>query len=143
MMSMGDPSQAPGAQPQPINAQEKEAITQLIQQVKARLSNFKAVNFAAQNKVEILRKQLLQQVFQKLQMAGVDLSSQASVAQFMAQLQQANPTLAAGFERAMSVLLGAPGSPIADAAPDPTVPPGADPTQTQNETPNQAVPQTP
>lgn len=140
-----DPAQNPGSQP--ITPEEKAIIVKLLQDVQSKLSNFHATNFAATNKVELVRRQLLTQVFEKLQMAGVDLSDQASVKEFMTNLQQSNPTLAAGFERAMNVLLGNGdtgfATPTAQPPMDDAATAGAPAGMPQtNETSDQAVPPT-
>jgi len=116
----------------PISPQEKQALLDMITQVRAKMDSLKATRFAANNKVDILRKQILQQVFEKLQMAGVDLSSQESVSQFIQNLQQKNPELAMMFEKSMNILLG--------GAPQPAAAPGMDQNM-NNQNPNEAVPQ--
>jgi len=93
---------------QPISEEQRQALLEMIKKVKGQISSFNATKFASGNKTEELRNKLLQQVFEKLQRAGVDLSSQESVSAFIMKLQQDNPELAAMFEKAMDTLLGTP-----------------------------------
>lgn len=139
------PPGIPGAdasQPQPLSPQEKSDLLNMIAEIKAKLGSLNATRFASSNANDKLRQQLLQEVFQKLQMAGVDLTSPDSVKAFIQNLQQNNPELAANFEKAMAVLLGQPGAqaptPGGPAAPGPEIPPppGGDPSQNMN-IPNQ------
>lgn len=112
MPPQGDPQQASPDQT-PITPEQKQALIDLVNQVRAKLGAFHAHNFAAQNKLETMRSAMLKQVFEKLQMAGVDLTSQESVAKFLMELKQENPELAQNFEKAMEALLGgAPSGPI-------------------------------
>lgn len=110
--SVGDPSQMP--QPatdggdQPVTPEQKQTLLDLIDQIKEKMKSFGATSFAADNKTESMRRDLLRQVFERLQRAGVDLTDRQSVADFMTKLQQQNPQLAQGFEKAMEVLLGGP-----------------------------------
>lgn len=155
-----DPSQAPAGAPQQITEQEKQALLSSIATIQQKLGHFNAIKFASDNKTENIRRELLKQVFEKLQMSGVDLTSQQSVAQFLAALQQQNPELAANFEKAMEALLGGQGAPTAPQDPtqsmDLGVPsqdtnaqapdPNAQPQIMNNENPNdqqqnQALPQ--
>lgn len=135
---MQDPAMAQGAPavPPEVTPEQKKALIMLLQQVQAKMQNFHATNFAAKNKVEGLRRDLLKQVFQKLQLVGVDLTDRQSVAAFLSKLQDQNPELAKQFEDMMSALLGT-GSGILEPMAQPpmgdTI--GAD----ENETPPQAV----
>lgn len=119
-----DPSQ------QPVTQEERQVLLDLIQKIRDNLSNLKARDFAANGKLETIRRNLLHQVFDKMQMAGIDLNDRQSVSDFIENLRQQDPTLADQFEKAMEALLGAP--------PEPTD--GADPNMNiQNETPPQTV----
>ena len=112
-----DPSQvAPEGQVAPeasagVSEEERQALLDMINTIREKLGSFNATKFAGEGKVEKMRSALLQQVFEKLQLAGVDLTNQESVAAFLAKLQQTNPELAANFEKAMEVLLGGSGMP--------------------------------
>ena len=88
-----------------ISDQQKQELLDMITQIKSKLGSFQAVKFASDNKKEKVRLDLLKQVFEKLQLAGVDLSDQQSVSAFIEKLKQANPELANNFEQAMNVLL--------------------------------------
>ena len=98
-----DPDSGP---PEVVTPEEKQVLLQLIKTIQSHLQALHATNFASQNKTEVLRRALLQEVFQKLQLAGIDLTDRQSVAKFMTSLQQQNPTVAANFEKAMGALLG-------------------------------------
>lgn len=117
-----DPSQAPpeGAPDgnQPISPEQKQTLLDLISKIREKLGVFNALSFANKNKLESTRSAILKQVFEKLQLAGVDLTSRDSVAAFLAKLQSDNPELAAAFEKAMETLLGGKG--MEGAPQDPT-----------------------
>ena len=95
----------PGAA-QPITDEQKQILLGMIQKIKEKLSSSDAIKLSSQNKLELLRSNILKQIFEKLQMAGVDLSSRESVADFIMRLQQNSPELAAMFEQSMNILLG-------------------------------------
>lgn len=144
-----DPSQMPqGAQDggQPVTAEQRQTLLDFIQQMKAKLGSLSAVRFASGNKTELLRRDLLKQVFEKLQMAGVDLSNKESVAAFIMKLQENNPELATMFEKAMDALLGGQNGGAFGTPQDPNaqVDLGVPPQNNMNNTnPNEAVPQSP
>jgi len=102
------PQDMSGVGGQPISEEQRQALLEMISKVKGEISSLDATKFAAGNKNEALRQDLLKQVFEKLQMAGVDLSSRESVAAFIMKLQENNPELAVMFEKAMDALLGTP-----------------------------------
>jgi len=102
----GDPSQALQGGDQPVSEEQRQALLDMIAQIKNKLGSFSAMKFASSNKTERLRRELLKQVFEKLQLAGVDLTDTASVAKFMSELRSSSPELADNFEKAMEVLLG-------------------------------------
>lgn len=95
----------PGAG-QPITEQQKQELMKMIAAVQERLSKLNASRFAGSGKIDEVKQKLLQEVFQKLQMAGVDLTDQQSVAEFIERLRQRSPELAQMFEEAMNLLLG-------------------------------------
>lgn len=113
-----DPSQPVQPGDNPISPEQKQTLLTMIDQIRSKLGSFHAVNFASQNKLEQMKGDALKQVFEKLQMMGVDLTDKDSVSQFIANLQQQNPELAAAFEKAMDFLLGGQGAP--QAPQDPT-----------------------
>lgn len=104
----GMPTGAPGMPPMTdeITPEEKQVLIDMIAKIREQLGSLDATRFAASNKTESLRRELLKQVFEKLQLAGVDLSSRESVATFIMRLQEQNPELAQMFEKSMDVLLG-------------------------------------
>lgn len=93
---------------QPITPEQRQELLDIISQIKQKIQSFEALKFASKNKTEQFRSDLLNQVFEKLQLAGVDLTDQASVAAFMQNLKDNNPELAQMFESAMESLLGGP-----------------------------------
>lgn len=103
--------QVPPAEGTGVSEEERQVLLDMINTIREKLGSFNATKFAGEGKVEKMRSALLQQVFEKLQLAGVDLTNQESVAAFLAKLQQTNPELAANFEKAMEVLLGGSGMP--------------------------------
>ena len=144
---------AMGAGNQPISEEQRQALMEMISKVKGEISSLDATKLASGDKNEALRQDLLRQVFEKLQMAGVDLSSRESVAAFIMKLQENNPELAAMFEKAMDALMGtsaggamgAPQDPNAMGAPqDPNamMPPEMTPENNMNNViPNENIPQ--
>lgn len=122
----GMPAPVPGVSmgaDQPVSEEEKRALLDMIEKIKAQLGDLNATRFASSNKTEALRKDLLRQVFEKLQLAGVDLSSRESVAAFIMRLQEQNPELAQMFEKSMDVLLGTAESGSFGAPPEMAAPP--------------------
>lgn len=89
-----------------LTAEQKQALLEMISQIRSRLGSFEATRFAVDAKTTGVRQALLRQVFEKLQLAGVDLTSRESVAIFIDRLRQENPELAGMFEQAMDALLG-------------------------------------
>jgi hypothetical protein len=106
---------------QPISEEEKQVLLDLIAKIRDQLGEVQAMGFASGNKSEVLRRDLLKQVFEKLQLAGVDLNSRESVGAFIMRLQEQNPELAQMFEKAMDVLMGSKGS--FGGGTDPNAPP--------------------
>src|ERR1035437_9011451 len=137
------PPQGAPTTDQTVSPEQKQTLLDLIGQIREKLSSFNATKFASSNKTESMRRDLLKQVFDKLQLAGVDLTDRQSVADFMTKLQQQNPQLAQGFEKAMEVLLGGPnGGQFAtpqdqSGQVDPSVPPQDN---MNNTNPNETVP---
>lgn len=138
----GAPQPDPGSPPM-ASPEEIQQLQLLIQSIRSKLGGFHAQNFAAQNVLERTRRELLRQVFEKLQLAGVDLTSPESVAAFIAKLQQQNPQLAIQFEQAMEALLKSPtgGKFATPANANASMPlPGAN-NENINANPNEALPQ--
>jgi hypothetical protein len=118
-----------------------QELLNLIQQIRQKLGSFNAMQFASSNKTDRLRRDMLRQVFEKLQLAGVDLTDQRSVSAFIANLREQNPEMADMFEKAMEVLLG--GGEVSQSPQDPTnsIDLGVPPQNNMNNTnTNEAVP---
>jgi hypothetical protein len=130
---------------QPVSEEQKQALLDMISQIRAQLGSLGAMRFASGNKTELLRRDLLKQVFEKLQLAGVDLSSRESVAAFIMKLQEESPELAAMFEKAMDALLGGVEGGAFGTPQDPnaTIDLGISPQNNMNNNinPNETVPQ--
>lgn len=105
--SVMQPAAAPEGQ-QMVTEQEKQQLLDIIAKIKSKLADLNAVRFASRDKNEKVRRDILKQVFEKLQLAGVDLSDKRSVADFIARIRANNPELADMFEQSMNVLLGGP-----------------------------------
>lgn len=116
------PSQPDISGSQPVTDQQKQELLALIETIRQKLGSFHAQDFAGKNKVDRTKKELLRQVFQVLQQAGVDLTDRQSVANFIDKLRQQNPQLADQFEQSMSYLLGeSTGAPIMPGDPNATM----------------------
>lgn len=133
-----DQSQMPIEGESPITAtqgvsdEQKQSLLDLIGSIREKLGTFKATKFAGDGAVEKMRSSLLQQVFEKMQLAGVDLTSQESVAAFMERLKQTSPELTANFEKAMEILLGGSGMPGAPQDPTESMDLGISPQNNMN-----------
>ena len=77
---MPQPGQQPAPAGMPVSDEQKQELLGMIQKIKDKLAPLSAVRFASNNKTEQFRKDMLKQVFEKLQLAGVDLSNKDSVA---------------------------------------------------------------
>jgi hypothetical protein len=91
---------------QPVSEEQRQELLDMINQIQTKLGSFNAIQFASKNSIEKIRRDLLKQVFQKLQLSGVDLTDQQSVADFIGKIKSRSPELATMFENAMGVLLG-------------------------------------
>ena len=107
-MPFGMPSGMPEGS-QPVTEEQKQVLVDMISEIRSRMDDLKALQFASSNKTDTLRRSLLKQVFEKLQMAGVDLTDRSSVTDFLSNLRQESPELADMFEKSMDVLLGGEG----------------------------------
>ena len=137
-MPFGMPSGMPEGS-QPVTEEQKQVLVDMISEIRSRMDDLKALQFASDNKTDTLRRSLLKQVFEKLQMAGVDLTDRSSVADFLANLRQEAPELADMFEKSMDVLLGGQGeTPSLDEG---GIPQDAPPQDNMNNiNPNETVP---
>ena len=91
---------------QPITPEQKQEMLDLITKIEEQLSHTKAIQFASKAKMESYRNGLLQQVFDGMHAAGIDLNDRQSVSDFINKLREENPDLADMFEKSMDVLLG-------------------------------------
>lgn len=117
---------------QSISEEQRQVLLDMLSKIREKLGNFHAVNFASKNRIESIRSDVLKQVFEKLQLAGIDLTSQESVAAFLAKLQQTNPDLAANFEKAMEILLGGSGGSVIPQDPTESMDLGISPQNNMN-----------
>ena len=100
----GDPAMNPGGQP--VSEEQKQELITMINQIREKLKRLSVLKFASENKKDEMRRAMLRQVFEKLQLTGVDLSDRQSVSDFLNNLKQDNPELATMFEQSMDALLG-------------------------------------
>jgi len=100
------PAIVPGGVPSTSPDQQKQVLLDLIKQIRGKLSSLKALGFATDNKTENMRRELLRKVFERMQMAGIDLNDRQSVADFIERMRSINPELAQIFEEAMNIMLG-------------------------------------
>ncbi len=91
---------------QMASPEERQRLLDMIEEINGNLHTLEAQGFAGKHQLDKTRADLLQEVFQKLQLAGVDLNDRASVAAFIGELKKNAPLLATQFEEAMGVLLG-------------------------------------
>lgn len=91
---------------QPITDQQRQEMLDLINKIQEQIAHTKAIGFASQQKRDEFRMNLLNEIFQSMQEAGIDLTDRKSVADYIAQLKQDSPELADLFEKSMEVLLG-------------------------------------
>jgi len=94
---------------QVVSPETKQELFDIMEKIKGQLEQVQAVKFASAQKTEQMRQTLLEKTFGQLKAAGVDLTDQQSVADFIAGLREQNPELAANFEEAMAELLGGEG----------------------------------
>lgn len=101
-------SDIPGGIPAPaaVGPEARQALLERISSIRQTLNNTKATGVAANGQNDAVRQTMLRQVFQKLQLAGVNLNDKASVAAFIEKLRVQNPVMAQNFERSMEYLLG-------------------------------------
>jgi hypothetical protein len=137
--SVGQDQPVPGGD-QLISPEQKQSLLDMIQQIRQKLGSFNAMQFASSNKTDKIRRDLLKQVFEKLQLAGVDLTDRQSVAAFMAKLKEDSPELADMFEKAMGALLGGDQGAVVPQDPTASMDLGVPPTGNMNNiNPNEAI----
>lgn len=118
----------------PITDEQRQALVDMVSDLKNKLNDLKSLRFASNNKTDIIRRTLLKKVFEKLQAAGVDLNDQKSVADFLGKMRAETPEMAQMFEKAMDALLGGQEPPTGgEMAPQDTM---------NNINPNEATPPT-
>lgn len=86
--------------------EQKQELLNMIEAIRGKLGEFNATSFAGSNALDKTKRDLLRQVFEKLQLAGIDLNDRESVAAFIEKLRAADPELALMFEESMDALLG-------------------------------------
>ena len=124
----GQPQGMPQGGEQMATPEQAQQLRELIGQMDGTQRDMDAQQMAGEGKLEKLRSDLLQRIFETLQIAGVDLSSRESVAQFIDKLKERDPKLAMWFEDSMNVLLGDTGGEI----PGEEIPGGVLPTGDEN-----------
>ena len=100
------PLQTQQGSDQPMSETHRQDLLKMVDLIKQKHASFEAMKFAADNKSDIARRGVLKDVFDKLQMSGVDLTNRTSVSNFISKLRQDNPEMADRFESAMEALLG-------------------------------------
>jgi hypothetical protein len=139
----GDPMSQMSQQPpqggmQQMPEERKQELLAMIEKIKQGLESFKIYRSASKGKSDQMRSDVLKEVFEKLQMAGVDLTDRESVAKFIDKLRQSNPELADMFEQAMDRLLGGEMEQDPNISQDPNMMgPGMPPQNNMNINPNE------
>ena len=132
------PQQPPQGGMQQMPEERKQELLAMIEKIKQGLESFKIYRSASKGKSDQMRSDVLKEVFEKLQMAGVDLTDRESVAKFIDKLRQSNPELADMFEQAMDRLLGGEMEQDPNISQDPNMMgPGMPPQNNMNINPNE------
>lgn len=86
--------------------EQKQQLLDMIDGIKGQMGNLDVTRKAGEDKLNRTKQEMLRRVFEILQLAGVDLSVQDSVAGFLEKLRTENPQLAQWFEESMNIFLG-------------------------------------
>jgi hypothetical protein len=139
-VSMPTPEGLPGGAEQlpeqdMASPEEMQTLWDMMNQIEQKYQEMNAEGFAGGNKIESQKRELIAEVFQALQDAGVDTTNIDEVRQFLDELQQSNPDLYELFDSAFSDLLGgetSPGAGTEETAPEAAAlgetPAGSEPT---------------
>lgn len=90
---------------QNISDEKRQQLFYALDRLKAQAEDTKMRMNAAKNSIDIQRKQKLREVFGKMEMNGVDLTSRESVAGYIDKVKRNNPATAQSFESGLDYLL--------------------------------------
>lgn len=127
---MGPPAGAPGSdQSQLASPDQKAELSRLFAGVQGANSKVVSDQLVSRNEISLMKKDLIQKMFELLQQAGVDPGNPAAISSFLNELQTADPDLLEMFNVAFQGLTGqAPaGGPPDLSGGDPNAQPGAMP----------------
>lgn len=99
-----DPNVMPGQEF--VSPEEREQLVQLLEATREKMAGLQTAEFAGANSRDAAKLDVLRELFSMMQSAGVDLTSQESVAQFLEKIKSSNPNMADDFEAALDELLG-------------------------------------
>ena len=103
--SIGATPNVPGVDV-PMTPEHKAELAELLTKIKSEYMKWKSMSFGVQNQANEVRRDQLRKVFQMLQVKGVDLNDQKSVAGYLAQIKQTAPQHFDAITRALDYLLG-------------------------------------
>lgn len=111
--------------------EQKAELLKMVDGIEAKLGEFNAARFAGENRAKTSKADALRMVINALRDAGVDITNQQAVGDFIGKLRERNPDLADLFEECVSTLLGEDPAtpndmemdlPVHEATPDETLP---------------------
>lgn len=103
---MQPPMGADGKPVEMATPEQKQKLMDLIGKTRDKVGEFNAQSFASDNKIQSQKNDVLGQLFQMLQAAGIDLTDPRSISDFINQLKMKNPPMGQMFEDALNQLLG-------------------------------------
>jgi hypothetical protein len=106
-MEMNTPQQPPQEDPGSslISDEKRQNLFYAMGRLKAQAEDTKMRINSSQIRLETERKKKLGEIFSKMKLGGVDLSSRESVSDYINRLKQNNPETAVMFENAMGYLM--------------------------------------
>ena len=106
-MEMNTPQQPPQEDPGSslISDEKRQNLVYAMGRLKAQAEDTKMRINSSQIRLETERKKKLGEIFSKMKLGGVDLSSRESVSDYINRLKQNNPETAVMFENAMGYLM--------------------------------------
>ena len=102
----GGESPMPGPGVEMVGEDKKQELLAIIEDIKGKMGEANASAFASENMFNVKKSEAVEQVFNILQEAGVDLSNPESVNMFLEKLREENPDMAILFEEALDQLFG-------------------------------------